>query len=371
MLRQPVLAGGRALRRLVDLRRGDLVKLVPGPRRVGHGASARIVPLLSAVLIVAACHTITSVTPNPAVSGDSITIVGSNLGATQGASQVLYDGTPITVVAWSATSIESALPSWKASGIYTLSVIVNGETRSVPHTIANPAGMAFVSGGPFLMGSWSWYDEQPPHTVTLDPYWIDANEVTALDYASCVSDGGCTPAAQTLSSCNSGVLGRDDHPINCVDWNQATRYCAWAGKRLPTEAEWEKAARGDDGRTYPWGETTPSCAHAIYRDGSSSGPCSGISTAPVASTPLGSSPYGVHDMAGTVTEWVNDWYDPYYYSVSPPTNPPGPASSGYKVFRGGSWADTAPTTALRTARRAGASTGYWASFVGFRCGRDG
>ncbi len=336
-----------------------------------HGRRRAVASSAVSVLLLAACHMITNVTPNPAVSGATITITGSNFGATQGASQVLYDGVALAVVAWSNTSIAATLPAGKVSGTYTLSLIVNGETKSIPHTIANPPGMSFVPGGAFQMGSTRGPDVGPIHTVTLDAFWMDTAEVTVLGYGTCVAAGACTTPHSDggVSVCNWEAAGAGNDPITCVDWNQAASYCAWAGKRLPTEAEWEKAARGTDARTYPWGEATPTCAYAVFDVNGASDGCGTGSTWPVGAKPAGDSPYGLHDMAGNAEEWVADWYSATYYSVSPPANPTGPSSGSDKVLRGGNWYLDAAY--LDTTYRYHLAPSSWLPSTGFRCASDG
>jgi len=188
--------------------------------------------------------------------------------------------------------------------------------------------MVYVPDGEFEMsnGDASW-NALPKHVVYLDPFWIDRTEVTNRMYAICVDDGICSYPDLSAHYENAS---KADHPVVPVNWFQATDYCAWAGRRLPTEAEWEKAARGIDGRTYPWGDEKPDCDIANYLD------CVG-ETLPVASLSLGASPYGVFDMAGNVWEWVEDWYDSDYYAYSPYENPGGPSYGEEKVARGGAW----------------------------------
>lgn len=231
-----------------------------------------------------------------------------------------------------------------------------------------PEGMVSVPAGEFQMGcdpehaggfNCAW-GELPLHTVFLDDYYIDKTEVTYAQYDECVLSGGC-----------SGYVSNNpdyaSHPVVRVNWNQATAYCAWAGKRLPTEAEWEKAARGPDPRAYPWGDTSPTCALANFATGSGVY-CVG-KTSPVGSYPDGASPYGALDMAGNVWEWVQDWVDPNYYENSPYSNPTGPDSPTYgKVIRGGSWGHQ--SFSMRTTTRSYYYPTYGVWSLGFRCARS-
>ncbi len=241
-----------------------------------------------------------------------------------------------------------------------------------------PCGrMLDVPAGPFTMGDTAATADQPVHTVTLSAYQIDQTLVTVDQYAACMQDGGCVAPDSTYAGfhlCNSGApWSPGNHPINCVDWDLAASYCAWAGKRYPTEAEWEKAARGTDARSYPWGEDTATCSFAVMSDPNAGGNACGLNhTAAVGSIPAGASPYGALDMAGDVWEWVADWYDPAYYAVSPSQDPTGPASSpsGLRGLRGGAWANSNPLL-LRAPYRYGGDPSVGSAYVGFRCARGG
>jgi len=220
--------------------------------------------------------------------------------------------------------------------------------------------MVFIPAGDFIMGSSESDpeaddDERPQHIVYLDEFWIDQTEVTNAKYQLCATSNHCTPP---MHSPRFNDAKYADHPVKGVTWSQAEAYCFWAGRRLPTEAEWEKAARGADGRIYPWGGDIPQ-KNLLNFDRLSG------DTTPVGSFLGGASPYGVLDMAGNVWEWVADWYDPDYYINSPAENPQGPAGSGnLRVIRGGAWG--AGRRAVRAANR------FWAypnrnDLDGFRC----
>jgi formylglycine-generating enzyme required for sulfatase activity/DNA-binding CsgD family transcriptional regulator len=239
--------------------------------------------------------------------------------------------------------------------------------------------LVYVPAGEFKMGSSRTEDSQtldeelPQHNVNLDAYWIDQAEVTNAQYAMCVADDG----ACTKPSLNNS-LSRDNYydsslyanyPVIFVSWSQATAYCAWAGRRLPTEAEWEKAARGPEGHIFPWGNTFDG-SRANYCDincingwKDSSFDDGYVDTSPAGEFPEGASVYGALDMAGNVYEWVADLYGPY--NRGDQVNPSGPAEGTERIIRGGSWGDD--STHIRSAVRSHVSPDYWMNFIGFRC----
>ena len=220
--------------------------------------------------------------------------------------------------------------------------------------------MVLVPEGLFVMG-WDSGDpdEQPPHQVFLSAYYIDQFEVTIGLYRRCVEADACDEPAYA-PNCSWDKEIEDTHPINCVNRQHALDYCAWAGLRLPTEAEWEKAARGTDGRIYPWGyELEGDEANFRFIAGA---------TEPVGSRPAGVSPYGAHDMAGNVWEWVSDWYGDTYYAESPRNNPQGPLRGEFGVLRGGSW--WFEKESLPAANREAYHPQLTDIDIGFRCARD-
>src|SRR5262249_30090026 len=258
-----------------------------------------------------------------------------------------------------------------------------------------PDDMVAIPAGTFQMGSPDGVgdaDEHPRHAVTLSAYCIDRTEVTVAAYAACVTTSACSPPPLTVNWssystdevtrlsrwCNRS--DRPDHPINCVDWNQAAAYCAWRDRRLPSEAEWEYAARGSDGRVYPWGNE-PASANRLNACGTeciAMATYAGIpwramhdlddgwqTTAPVGRYPDGKSPFGVLDMAGNVWECPGDWYGPSPTAAQ--TDPQGAAGTS-RVSRGGGWNSGAPDGA-RAADRDWLDPGVREAALGFRCAR--
>ncbi len=224
--------------------------------------------------------------------------------------------------------------------------------------------MALIPQGEFTMGSNDHGDEMP-HQVVLNAYSIDKFEVSNKNYREFLKDTGYTAPAYW----DDPRLNGKEQPVVGVNWYDASKFCEWKGKRLPTEAEWERAAKGPRGSHYPWG-------HKLTSEKANYGQNVG-KTMPVNSYPQGASDYGVYNMAGNVFEWVSDWYDPKYYAVSPAMNPQGPAmgvdfanQGAVKVLKGGSW--LAPASSLHTSHR------FWNQpennsygvGLGFRCAKS-
>ncbi len=227
--------------------------------------------------------------------------------------------------------------------------------------------MLLVPAGKFTMGrNDSEADQAPSHEVYLDAYYIDQYEVTNAMYSMCVQTGFCEPPNKNSSKTHLDSYYNnpnfDKYPVVYVDWEKAETYCKWRDARLPTEAEWEKAARGTDERIYPWGNDAPSCNRANYIN------CPQVDTQEVTKYSLGKSPYGVYNMAGNVWEWVSDWYTADYYQNSPKENPTGPSSGYSRVMRGGAFYDQ--FTELTTVNRVFRSPIVSNYDIGFRCARS-
>jgi formylglycine-generating enzyme required for sulfatase activity len=262
--------------------------------------------------------------------------------------------------------------------------IIAGQDTPTIDMILIPAGEFFMGGDaeeafgfceehrePFNFSECklSWFESRAPiHTVTLDDYYIDKFEVTNGDYQVCVDEGVCSPPEKTSSLTREEYFGNPefaDYPVVWINWNKATTYCEWRGARLPSEAEWAKAARGTDGWLFPWGnEYAVLLSNTCGLEGEH---VEGLSdTTPVGSYPDGASPYGVMDMAGNAFEWVADWYGRDYYQESPDKNPLGPPSGSRRAMRGSNYKCSYAHALQLTAR--------WGDFphmaypaYGFRC----
>ena len=244
-------------------------------------------------------------------------------------------------------------------------VIGVGRDSAAQETARPPPGMVHVPAGDFLMGDDAGEeDERPAHRVLVDGFYLDRTEVTQEAYARCVAARACAAAARYEDPTSPR------HPVVGVSWHDAAAYCRFAGKRLPTEAEWEKAARGTDGRPYPWG-SEPDCRRANYGNFQGEGACEERNPGhPVAvgSHPEGRSPYGADDLAGNVWEWVADWYDFDYYRRAPRQNPAGPPAGEGRSLRGG--ACCSMFVWPRAANRLRFAPSYRDADIGFRCARD-
>jgi len=236
------------------------------------------------------------------------------------------------------------------------------DVASCPVPVLEP-GPVRVPAGSFLMGSETGAaDEKPVHRVQGSAFAMDRYEVTNARHQACVRAGACAPPS--LSSSNTRAHYFDnpvfaDYPVVHVSWKQAVQFCAFAGGRLPSEAQWERAAAGSDApRTYPGGYDPPDCSKANFAG------CVG-DTDRVGRRPAGRSPYGAFDMAGNVWEWTADWYDAGYYRSSPSQEPTGPATGTLRVMRGGCW--VSGESSLRTTCRKAELPDLWAPNVGFRC----
>jgi formylglycine-generating enzyme required for sulfatase activity len=269
--------------------------------------------------------------------------------------------------------------------------------------------LVYIRRGCFLRGQkHGSFVDAPSQRICLSAFWIDRNEVSVKQYAQCVRSGLCSqpiassPASWRGSRCNWGLRGRSGHPINCVTWSQAMAFCWWIGRALPTEAQWEYAARGKASRRYPWGNAKPTCRRTVFYDFGTKGTiqgrpswlsiqvyrlipssfwkrgigCGKHTTWPINSKLLRNdvSPFGVYAMAGNVSEWTRDCYDPNFYQKSQMRNPVNArANCASRVFRGGSWEGS--VYSLDLAVRSHSHPGNWpnsgflavAHKIGFRC----
>jgi formylglycine-generating enzyme required for sulfatase activity len=249
---------------------------------------------------------------------------------------------------------------WLALPWLALLVACGGDDDGAAPDASAPDEMIEIGPATFLMGcnesveDFCNPDEYPYHEVSLGAYAIDRREVTQADYQECVDDGACEPVS------GNDAAATPDLPLVYTTYALAETFCAWAGKRLPSEAEWEYTARGDDGRRYPWGNEDPTCT-LVNMTGCENAP------AEVGSRPAGASPFGALDMAGNVSEWVADWYDEAYYATSPAEDPAGPAAGTLRILRGGNYAGG--DFNQRLANREEMGPDPLLSYTGCRCAR--
>lgn len=242
--------------------------------------------------------------------------------------------------------------------------------------------MVPVPEGWFLMGSnkkedrYAYLPETPQHRVFLDAFEIDQYEVTTVQFLKFALATDRSPLIDWRYDGGNFQESMASHPVMHVSWFDADAYCTWAGKRLPTEAEWEKAARGEDGRIYPWGNQAAGLSRSNFGRTGLSGPVRDRPERLLLYPPIISvdkydnavSPYGLFQMSGNVAEWVADWYDKDYYKTAPDRNPKGPEKGTQKSFRGGGWIDSTPS--VRVAQRNGTDPNTKMNWLGFRCAKD-
>jgi formylglycine-generating enzyme required for sulfatase activity len=258
--------------------------------------------------------------------------------------------------------------------------ILNGCVSLISH---DKNDMVLIPEGVFTMGynidntnEWGDTDEEPVHKVFLKSYYIDRLEVSASQFSNFLNNHpkkaplyfqtGLGVTIEKVDNLYSPRAELNNYPANRVSWYGADAYCRWVNKRLPTEAEWEKSARGIDGRIFPWGNEFPTNDRVTFRRKFNKIGFKALEL--VNSMPDGRSPYGVHHMAGNAWEWVSDWYEDIYYEISPFANPKGPSFGVSKVLRGGSWYYKAYY--MRTTYRFNEKPGVFKNWQGFRCAKD-
>jgi formylglycine-generating enzyme required for sulfatase activity len=326
----------------------EKVKARPAPEKTipVHNRNLWIAAPVIGLVVIAAC-----VIPSPMLGTPS---------QSDGHPPVAATASATAAPTYTATQEPSSTPTWTGTEI------IEATLTTLPDYRMDDKGvpMAYVPAGIFPMGDDRGNpDEQPIHSVNLDAFYIDKFEVTNGFYKDCVAAKVCQPVRNKSSAIRSYYYENSDfetYPVIFVNWNMAQTYCEWRGARQPTEAEWEKAARGGTNSTYPWGDTLD-CNLANY------GNCLG-DTSSVTIYDLGQSRYGSYHMAGNVSEWVGDWYAANYYQSSPQENPQGPETGKEKVLRGGSWKDN--DEAIRSVNREAKNPAYSSNVIGFRCAKD-
>ena len=290
----------------------------------------------------------------------------------------LYYGTLIAFISFFLMIVFFIYDAWKSSRLSTkIRTMKTEQVQQGPgrlqefsrfKTIKGEDGaeMVLIPEGPFQMGSppsGGDSDEMPQHAVYLPAFYIDLKEVTQARFSQFSAATGYPKPVVPVFQEELALITRPDLPVVGLSWNAARDYCQWARKRLPTEAEWEKAAGGEQSYKWPWGNT------AIEKAANLLGEEDGDKyLAPPGQFVSGRSPYGLYDMAGNAAEWVADWYDPNYYKTAPFKVPKGPEKGKFRVYRGGSWNDSLVNG--RAAKRFAAAPHQTSAVIGFRCARD-
>lgn len=283
-----------------------------------------------------------------------------------------------------AIPLPTALPTAVVSTNPTEEVVSGGEAGSERNSSVDGMPEVYIPQGTFRMGGMDpdvQRDEEPPHDVNMKAFWMDKLEVTNAMYTLCVKANACEPPQTFKSQTHDSYFNNpefNDFPVVYVTWLQADTYCKWAGRRLPTEAEWEYAARGNDYRTYPWGDDRPDSSRGNFNYFVGD-------TTKVGNYPAGASPFGVLDMAGNVAEWVADYYDVNYYAQGVTSNPTGPGARNQyfnRVVRGGTFQDAfkdvrvAARSSVRGSNPQASDIyskdylGEYSPKIGFRCASD-
>ncbi|MGH7207546.1 MAG: formylglycine-generating enzyme family protein [Nitrospiraceae bacterium] len=272
-----------------------------------------------------------------------------------------------------ASDVADITPEWTPEGKKIAAERAKLPTRD--EMVLIPAGW-FIMGSDKKVDKNAYLPEFPQRKVSLDAFEIDKFEVTTVQFLKFVLATDRPPLLDWRYEGGNFQEAMALHPVMHVSWYDADAYCKWAGKRLPTSAEWEKAARGEDGRIYPWGNQPAGLSRANFGRTGLSGPVRDRPERLLLYPPIISvdkyenavSPYGIFQMAGNVAEWTADWYDPNYYKTAPNRNPKGPERGTQKAFRGGGWIDSTPS--VRPAQRNGADPNTKMNWLGFRCARD-
>jgi formylglycine-generating enzyme required for sulfatase activity len=320
------------------------------------GIRALIAVPLCLLILTAACASQPQPDPTPDMGAMATQLwVEISVSNTLAASQATATPFP------TETPLPTPVPLWASTPL------PPPANAAIPTSANNPISgveIVFVPAGQFLMGSPESDSnrepgsEEPQHTVYLDSFWITKTQITNTMFNICVSAGACAYSASHATNPNYLDPLFADHPVVYISWDMAQTYCEWTGGRLPTEAEWEKAARGPDGQRFPWGEEMARIKFANANNEIGN-------TTVVGTFPFGASYFGALDMGGNVREWVADWYDPGYCSISPAVNPLGPETGEKKVLKGASYRD--PWRYSRAANRLAHEPASPGDVRGFRC----